>query len=90
MYAAYNSNGTALICQSAATGRYYYHGLFNSSGLEMDVDMGSADTGDAYYVIPAKPATIVIDGDRLTVQDGSGSTTKTENFTDYWTAKPQY
>lgn len=94
VYAAYNSRGEVVICQSESTHDYYYRGIFGGNpttdGFEGDVDMGSADTDRGRYYVDASPATITINGDRLTVRDSSGSTTKTESFDHYWTSSPAY
>lgn len=79
VYAGGNSSTKVVVCRVGSDGDFYYRGYRNGDSLERDVDMSSADVADGYYVIPADPSTIVIDGDTLTVYR-NGEVTTTEDF----------
>lgn len=79
VYAGGNGSTKVVVCRVGAEGDLYYRGYAGGQGLERDVDMASVDLADGYFEIPADPATIVIDGDRMTLSEG-GRVVKTHYF----------
>lgn len=83
VYAGGSDSTKVVVCRATARDGsslgLYYRGHAGGQGLERDVDMSSADIDEGYFEIPANPATIVIDGDRMTVRK-NGSVEKSYDF----------
>lgn len=80
VYAGGNGDAKVVVCRVGSAGDFYYRGYAGGQGLELDVDMSTADVADGYFEIPANPSTIVIDGDTVTVYDRNGTASKRHDF----------
>lgn len=81
VFAGRGGGDHATLCQSG--GELIYRGDVFGGQLRRAADVDRTSISGRYAVIPADPATIVIDGSRLTVRQ-NGAEANSVNFTEHW------
>lgn len=82
LYAGTGGDGTVTVCQDGS-GNMTYRGQMFGGDYSTGVSAGGSNPAAGRYVVPADPATIIIDGGTLRVTQG-GSTLNQASFSDYY------